>query len=121
MINRSSHITLRASTLVEVLIALLIIMSVFAAGMVIFANINKASRSQTQQQIKMQLKDLQKEYEKYPVATEEHIIRDSIAYTIRIVASQDYPRLKRITASARHPHNDLILDSLVVLKENRDE
>jgi len=112
---------LKASTLVEVLIALLIIMAVFVSGMIIFANITKSARSQTLRKVQGDMKVIQATYESYPIDTDEEVTEDSIRYTIQIIGMEQYPSLKRISVVAYRPNRTLPIDSLVVLKEISDE
>lgn len=64
-------LTLKASTLMEVLIAMVILLCVFGIGMMIFANLDRSSSNLESRVVREQLRALAGQYEKEAIENGE--------------------------------------------------
>lgn len=105
--------SIKGSSLVEVLIAMVILLTVFAVGMLIFANLTSSSSTSTRKVITQQMQQLQADWtavESFEAPTT--ITVDSIVYQIQEEEVIDFADLRKVTIYARPIQADNIVDSL---------
>lgn len=116
MARLDSSIRLKASTLVEVITAMVILMVVFGIGMLVFANLFRSSTSLDHLFIQKQLFAVKASYLESNVQ-DEPIIMDSIAYRIVEEEIASFPDRVKIKIYAERIYDAKILDSLVSICE----
>lgn len=114
------QMAVRASTLVEVLIALIILLSVFAAGMLLFTRLVNASTSNRQITVQMELKQLRAAYLAGDVDIRETRTTQVATYGIEEVTMEAYADRKRVLFYAYDNENRNVIDSLILILP-RDE
>ncbi len=105
--------SLKGSSLVEVLIAMVILLTVFAVGMLIFANLTSSSPNSTRKTIAQQMQQLQADWtveESFDALTT--ITVDSVEYQIQEEEVVGFADLRKVTIYARPIYADNIIDSL---------
>lgn len=109
----------KASTLVEVLVALTILMTVFAVGMLIFANLSRSGRTQRKQVVFYHLRDVAQGYRRGDIAADESLIRDSTVYFMEESVMPNLADRKKVGIYAFDPVSETILDSLIFIHEEK--
>ncbi|NQD71731.1 hypothetical protein HP439_13455 [Sphingobacterium shayense] len=104
-----------ASTLVEVLVALVILLSVFAVGMLIFARLNQASSSQTRQTVHLQLREIASRYVNEEWDTEQTFQYEHILYSLEEEQLSDYADRIRVKIYAFDTQLQKPVDSLILI------
>lgn len=104
-----------ASTLVEVLVALVILLSVFAVGMLIFARLNQASSSQIRQTVHLQLREIASRYVNEEWDTEQTIQYEHILYSLEEEQLSDYADRIRVKIYAFDTQLQKPVDSLILI------
>ncbi|WP_437921195.1 type IV pilus modification PilV family protein [Sphingobacterium sp. LRF_L2] len=104
---------LKASTLVEVLIALVILLTVFALGMLIFARLNRSALSNTQQVIQFKLQQISLNYDQNKGDEELFFSDGHIQYIIEEEELLDYKDRKKVKFYAFDTEQEKVIDSLV--------
>lgn len=110
--------TLRASSLVEVLISMVILLLVFGIGLMIFTNLVRSSKSKQSQVVAHQMSILAQQAQL--TLDEDHveqIEKDNIYYTVEQDAHPEYSDRVRIKVTAHLSNDGKIIDSLVLIKE----
>lgn len=113
--------SLRASTLVEVLIALIILLSVFAAGMLLFTQLVNASTSRRQIVVKFELKQFGNAYLAGGFGIQETKTTQTAAYIAEAEALTPYTDRKRVKFYAYDLENNNLLDSLILILPHDDD
>jgi Tfp pilus assembly protein PilV len=113
-------IRLKASSLVETLVSMVIILIVFGIGMLIFVNLTKASRSETRKSTteQMMLWSLQLEANGFDGNTEGETLQDSIKLSYQLREAEGYPDRSRLAVYAISEEGKII-DSLIRYIENK--
>ncbi|WP_149915198.1 type II secretion system protein [Sphingobacterium cavernae] len=109
-------IKLAASTLIEVIVAMVILLVVFAIGMMIYANLNKNSSTTESFQLRKQLKSLQQAYVRNEIA-QNSIVFDSIEYFIETEQLETFTDRIKLKIYAIRMGNNKLLDSLISIQE----
>jgi hypothetical protein len=91
---------LNASTLVEVLVALVIIMIAFVFGISMFVKITNSSMSLNQIMINKRMEYHLKELPKDTLLLDDTWIEDSVVYERKIELFKDYKDVKKVSISA---------------------
>jgi len=107
---------LEASTLIEVLIAMVIIMVVFTLGIQIFNNVLYSSPSPKKIQAQQQLDAFAKDVKRLGYIEEPEVMVDSILYRFSI-DSNDTPGLKHLEIKAAQ--QDIQLGQIHVLYQSK--
>lgn len=113
----------RASTLVEVLISLIILLSVFAAGMSLFSQLTHASLGTRRIQVRLELRTLRAAYENRAADILENNTTAIARYNIQEQPLEGYSDRKRVAFYAYNQENNILIDSLIVIlpqDENSD-
>lgn len=113
---RSFHRKLKASSLVEVLIAMVILLSVFAMGMLIFANLTKSSLSQQNKAIKLHMDHIRHQVYVGEELKNPVIIGD-MAYYIEEQYLPTFQDRKQVAIFAERLADGQVIDSLVSIEE----
>ncbi len=115
-------IRLKASSLVETLVSMVIILIVFGIGMLIFVNLTKASRSETRKSTteQMMLWSRQLEANGFEGNTEGESLQDSIKLSYQLREAEGYPDRSRLAVYAISEEGK-VTDSLVRYIENKAE
>ncbi len=113
---------LKASSLVETLVSMVIILIVFGIGMLIFVNLTKASRSETRKSTteQMMLWSRQLEANGFDGNTEGESLHDSIKLSYQLKETEGYPDRLRLAVYAISEEGK-VTDSLVRYIENKAE
>jgi Tfp pilus assembly protein PilV len=113
-------IRLKASSLVETLVSMVIILIVFGIGMLIFVNLTKASRSESRKSTseQMMLWSHQLETSGFEGNTEEESLQDSIKLSYQLQEVGGYPDRLRLAVYAISEEGKVI-DSLIRYIENK--
>jgi len=113
-------IRLKASSLVETLVSMVIILIVFGIGMLIFVNLTKASRSETRKSTseQMMLWSRQLETNGFEGNTEGESLRDSIKLSYQLKEAEGYPDRLRLAVYAVS-EDGKVTDSLIRYIENK--
>lgn len=106
---------LKASTLVEVLIAMVILLSVFAVGMMIFANLTSSSRSRESKTIQAQMQDILFQYRQDEDIPSTQTI-DSVVYYLEEKPLTAYPDLTKVTVYAERLADHAVIDSVIEIQ-----
>jgi len=111
---------LKASSLVETLVSMVIILIVFGIGMLIFVNLTKASRSETRKSTteQMMLWSRQLEANGFDGDTEGGSLQDSIKLSYQLQEAEGYPDRLRLAVYAISEEGK-VTDSLVRYIENK--
>ncbi|HAK28396.1 MULTISPECIES: PilW family protein [Sphingobacterium] len=111
---------IKASTLVETLVSMVIILIVFGIGMLIFVNLTKASRSETRKSTteQMMLWSRQLEANGFDGDTEGESLQDSIKLSYQLQEAEGYPDRLRLAVYAISEEGKVI-DSLIRYIENK--
>jgi|SRR5690606_16250467 len=113
--------SLRASTLVEVLIALIILLSVFGAGMLLFTQLVNASTSKRQTIVRFELKQLSSAYLAGDFEMQETKTTKAAAYIAETETLALYTDRKRVRFYAYDIENNNLLDSLILILPHDDD
>ena len=105
---------LKSSTLVEVLVAMIILMTVFAIGMMIFANITKSNRSSQHKTIRMQMRELALRSANDSTLNQQLSI-DAIDYYIESSILKKLDDRKLIKVYAKSHNQAAVRDSLLYI------
>lgn len=113
MAVRTVH--LKASSLVETLVSMVIILIVFGIGMLIFVNITKASKSETRKNTDELMASWSYELETKGFEGDSSGTKqqDSIQLSYEVATVQRYSDRLRLVVYALHPADKKITDSLV--------
>jgi len=113
---------LKASSLVETLVSMVIILIVFGIGMLIFVNLTKASRSETRKSTteQMMLWSRQLETSGFDGNTMGERLKDSIKLSYQLKETEGYPDRLRLAVYAISEQGK-VTDSLVRYIENKAE
>ncbi|TYR36313.1 hypothetical protein FXV77_10420 [Sphingobacterium phlebotomi] len=114
-LSRYQTLSFRASTLVEVLIALIILLAVFAAGMVLFTRLVNASTSKRQTTVRLELKQLGNAYLAGDSDNQGTKITHVAAYNVEEEMLAPYTDRKRVRFYAYDIENNSLLDSLILI------
>ncbi|WP_343321623.1 hypothetical protein [Sphingobacterium multivorum] len=111
---------LKASSLVETLVSMVIILIVFGIGMLIFVNLTKASKSETRKSTaeQMMLWSRQLEANGFDGDTEGESLQDSIKLSYQLTEAEGYPDRSRLAVYAISEEGKVI-DSLIRYIENK--
>ncbi|QRQ61133.1 hypothetical protein [Sphingobacterium multivorum] len=111
---------LKASSLVETLVSMVIILIVFGIGMLIFVNLTKASRSETRKSTteQMMLWSRQLEANGFDGNTEGESLQDSIKLSYQLKETEGYPDRSRLAVYVISEEGK-VTDSLVRYIENK--
>ena len=111
---------LKASSLVETLVSMVIILIVFGIGMLIFVNLTKASRSETRKSTteQMMLWSRQLETSGFDGNTMGESLKDSIKLSYQLKETEGYPDRLRLAVYAISEEGK-VTDSLVRYIENK--
>lgn len=110
--------TVRASSLVEVLISMVILLLVFGIGMMIFTNLVRSSKSKRSKVIAHEMSILAQQALEVGSATE--IEKEDVYYAVEKEMLPDYSDRIRIKVTAHASDNGKILDSLILIKEHEE-
>ena len=115
-------IRLKASSLVETLVSMVIILIVFGIGMLIFVNLTKASRSETRKSTteQMMLWSRQLETTGFDGNTAGESQQDSIKFSYQLNEVEGYTDRLRLAVYAMSEEGK-VKDSLVRYIENKTE
>ncbi len=115
-------IRLKASSLVETLVSMVIILIVFGIGMLIFVNLTKASRSETRKSTteQMMLWSRQLETTGFDGNTAGESQQDSIKFSYQLNEVEGYTDRLRLAVYAMS-EDGKVTDSLVRYIENKTE
>lgn len=115
-------VRLKASSLVETLVSMVIILIVFGIGMLIFVNLTKASKSETRKSTseQMMLWSRQLEADRFDGNTEGERLQDSIKLTFLLTEVQGYTDRQRLVVYSA-ADDGKITDSLVRYIEKKME
>lgn len=121
MVVRTAH--LKASSLVETLVSMVIILIVFGIGMLIFVNITKASKSEMHKNTDELMASWSHELEAMGFGRDSAGTKqqDSIQLSYAVATVQAYPDRLRLVIYALHPVDKKITDSLVRYIAGRTE
>lgn len=113
---------LKASSLVETLVSMVIILIVFGIGMLIFVNLTKATKSQTRKSTseQMMLWSRQLEADGFDGNTEGDKLQDSVKLSYLLTAVEGYTDRQRLVIYSI-ADDGKITDSLVRYIENKTE
>lgn len=113
---------LKASSLVETLVSMVIILIVFGIGMLIFVNLTKATKSQTRKSTseQMMLWSRQLEADGFDGNTEGDKLQDSVKLSYLLTAVEGYTDRQRLIIYSI-ADDGKITDSLVRYIENKTE
>ncbi|KKO90745.1 hypothetical protein AAW12_14430 [Sphingobacterium sp. Ag1] len=113
-------IRLKASSLVETLVSMVIILIIFGIGMLIFVNLTKASRSETRKSTteQMMLWSRQLEANGFDGNTEGESLQDSIKLGYQLREAERHPDRSRLAVYAISEEGKVI-DSLIRYIENK--
>ncbi len=113
-------IRLKASSLVETLVSMVIILIVFGIGMLIFVNLTKASRSETRKSTseQMMLWSQQLETNGFEGNTKGESLRDSIKLSYHLREAEGYSDRLRLAVYAVSEEGK-VTDSLIRYIENK--
>ncbi|WP_153847048.1 hypothetical protein [Sphingobacterium paramultivorum] len=111
---------LKASSLLETLVSMVIILIVFGIGMLIFVNLTKASRSETRKSTteQMMLWSRQLETSGFDGNTMGESLKDSIKLSYQLKETEGYPDRLRLAVYAISEEGK-VTDSLVRYIENK--
>lgn len=111
---------LKASSLVETLVSMVIILIVFGIGMLIFVNLTKASRSETRKSTteQMMLWSRQLETTGFDGNTMGESLKDSTKLSYQLKETEGYPDRLRLAVYAISEEGK-VTDSLVRYIENK--
>lgn len=107
--------TIRASSLVEVLISMVILLLVFGIGMMIFTNLVRSSKSKQSKVIAHEMAVLA--HQALEEDREKQFEKEGIYYTVEQEDFSTYSDRVRIKVTAQLSDNGKIIDSLIVIKE----
>lgn len=111
---------LKAATLMEVIIAMVVILIVFALAMGIYANIVRSSPTLKVQQWRSTATALMEEYVNAKNWKEETVEIDSLTYQKKVESSTAYPELQQISISVTE-HGTVIGTVKRLVKNTSDE
>lgn len=111
MIKRKISVRVQAFTLVEVLVAMVILLSVFAIGMLLFANLTRTSKSQRSRQVQLHMEHILRQASRGEVL-ESPILIDSLAYYVEEEHLFDFRDRKKVTVFVEQMEDGLLVDSL---------
>lgn len=114
------NVKVAGSTLIEMLIAMVIIMVVFSIAMALFGNVLQSGVSQKKIQARNQLNLLKNEITKNGYSTVEQMTIDSVDYTISTVDIEN-TGLSKLEISAKQGQVSLGEIRSVFHTKNRDE
>ncbi len=113
--------SLRGSTLVEVLIALIILLSVFGMGMLLFTQLVNASTSRRQTVVRFELKQFGNAYLTGDFGILETKTTQTAAYIAEAEVLTPYTDRKRVKFYAYDLENNNLLDSLILILPHDDD
>jgi hypothetical protein len=111
----AAHTKLKASTLVEVIVAMVILLTVFAMGMFIFSNLFKITTSVRQLAIRKQLSRMERDYIQEELS-EDYVIIDSVGFAIQSEELSEYPDCIKLKIFAEDLLTNKITDSLISIQ-----
>ncbi|MDR2270594.1 MAG: hypothetical protein LBF27_06780 [Sphingobacterium sp.] len=119
----AKKIKIKASSLVETLVSMVIILIVFGIGLLIFVNITKASRSETRKNTDEMMASWSHELETAGFGDDStgEKLQDSIRLSYAVSTVAAYPDRLRLVIYTMHPEDNNRTDSLVRYIENRNE
>lgn len=108
-------VQLKASSLVETLVSMIIILIVFGIGMLIFVNITKASKSETRKNTDEMMASWSEELASsgFEGDSTGERLQDSIQLRYEVATVGAYPDRLRLVIYSIHPQDKKITDSLV--------
>lgn len=104
-----------ASTLVEVLVALVILLTIFGMGMIIFARLNQAGSSQKQQQVGLRLRQIGHAYAAGEWDAHQPVNDEQISYAVNEEPLATYADRRRVTVYAFDNEQQKLVDSLALI------
>lgn len=113
--HKPTVIRLKASSLVEVLIAMVILLSIFGIGMMIFANLDRSSSSLESRIVRGQLSALAEQYKQTDIQ-DSRIQIDSIAYYIEEIPIEGIQDRIRLKIYAERLLDGTYIDSLIMIR-----
>jgi|GEM_PF-444832 len=111
VIKKKISIRIQASTLVEVLVAMVILLSVFAIGMLLFANLTRTSKSQRSRQVQLHMEHILWKVSRGEIV-ERPILIDSLAYYVEEELIFGFQDRKKVTVFVEQMEDGVIIDSL---------
>jgi len=114
---------LKASTLVETLVSMVIILIVFGIGMLIFVNITKASKSETRKNTDELMTSWSQQLEAtgFDGNLTGEMLQDSILLIYEVSDLEEYEDRLRLVIYSKRPEDKKITDSLVRYIETKTE
>lgn len=109
------------STLVEVLVALLILLTVFGMGMLIFARLMQSSDSHLQQQVQGRLRQLQEQYQNGGWDPAQNVIIEHMEYALELREMKAYADRQKVTIYAYDNRIQQVIDSVTFVMPLQDE
>lgn len=101
--------TIRGSSLVEVLVAMVVIMIVFSIAMGIFANVTRLSLSSKKYKAQAILEQVLIQVEKFPEDGHKRFAQDEFMIDQEITSYLDRSDLKQVSLSITDEHDQLLL------------
>lgn len=108
-----------ASTLVEALIAMVILLTVFSIALYIFANLYRSNSKLEDMQVQKRLVEIRQLYLDGEVHYADLILLDSIKYHIIVDNLAKYDDMIKLKIYAQDLHDLSILDSLISVHEKK--
>ncbi|WP_185218122.1 hypothetical protein [Sphingobacterium mizutaii] len=112
---------LKASTLIEVLIAMIILLTVFSIGILIFTKLTTSVKSNSKQDVQWMMKQIKFQYLNHPDFQDPETAWEHHNFTVQEDRLTGYPDLRKITIYAMDFNQDRLSDSLVFLKRIYEE
>lgn len=112
---------LKASTLIEVLIAMIILLTVFSMGILIFTKLTSSVKSNSKQDVQWMMKQIKFQYLNEPDIKDPETSWEHHNFTVQEDSLTGYPDLRKITIYAMDFNQDRLTDSLVFLKRIYEE
>lgn len=108
-----------ASTLVEALIAMVILLTVFSIALYIFANLYRSTSKLEDMQVQKRLVEIRQLYLDGEVHYADLILLDSIKYHIIVDNLAKYDDMIKLKIYAQDLHDLSIMDSLISVHEKK--
>lgn len=112
MVTSKINLKVKASTLVEVIVAMVILLVIFGIGMTIFANLFRNSSSLDKLAIQKQLMAVRQQYLDASLVAKEVTMED-IRYSIITKKMVNYPDIYSLKIFATRINDGSIVDSLI--------
>ncbi|UIR54617.1 hypothetical protein LZQ00_10055 [Sphingobacterium sp. SRCM116780] len=113
------HHKLRASSLMEVLISMVILLVVFGIGLMIFTNVILSSKSEESKKVEQRMAVLAQQALEEGASEEMEL--DAVHYQVNKEILPQFSDRIRISVLAMNTTSGKIIDSLIVIKEYQDE